>query len=293
MRRARGALRPSARAACAPPPRPLVVTRPRPGSPPPSPARASAVVIHSGRTADRARFARHARSWLAAFNAGRALYGSLAAREDRFNVRRARERAFHRVCQLLSQGHTTVAPGAARRLPTNIPRGRPECAPPPPGLTVIGWGSASCGFNSPRSRKHGLGPTRVLHRFMRATYPSIHLFAVDECRTSNVCTRCWRVGKKVHPTLNGTVAPHKLLACTGCAPQLIVDRDVSAAVAIMAVLLERLFANPSVTDDPTWPGGGGEAPDPAAPRPRRRSPSPDRLWGPGTSASWHKRRAAA
>ena len=75
----------------------------------------------------------------------------------------------------------------------------------------------------------------------------------------------------------------------GSAPQLIVDRDVSASVAIMAVLLERLFADPSVTDDPTWPGGGGEAPDPAARRSRRRTPPPEPMWGPGTSASWHKR----
>ena len=244
--------------------------------------------MHSGRTADPARFARHARSWLAAFIAGRALYGSCAAREDRFNVRRARERMFHRVCQRLSQGHTTVAPGAARRLPTRTRRGLPEGAPPPPGLTIIGWGNANPGFNSPRSRKHGLGPTRALHRFMRAHYPHVHLISVNEFRTSKVCTRCWRVGKKVHPTLNGTVAPHKLLACTGCAPQLIVDRDVSASVAIMAVLLERLFADPSVTDDPTWPGGGGEAPGPAC-RSRRRTPPPEPMWGPGTSASWHKR----
>ena len=124
--------------------------------------------IHSGRTAVPARFARYARSWLAAFTAGRALYGSLAAREDRFNVRHARERAFHRVCQLLSQGHTAVAPVAARRHPNHTPRGLPEGAPRPPGLTIIGWGNANPGFNSPRSRKHGVGPTCALHRFMRS-----------------------------------------------------------------------------------------------------------------------------
>ena len=62
----------------------------------------------------------------------------------------------------------------------------------------------------------------------------------------------------------------------------------AAAVAIMAVLLVRLFADPSVPE-PTWPGGSGEAPDPAARRSRRRTPPPDRLWGPDTSASWHKR----
>ena len=93
----------------------------------------------------------------------------------------------------------------------------------------------------------------------------------------------------MHPTLNGTVAPHKLLACTGCAPQLIVDRDVSAAFAIMAMLLERLFADPSVPE-PTWPGGGGgEALDPERRSRRRTPPPPDLMWGRGTSASWHKR----
>ena len=174
--------------------------------------------ISAGRTLDAARFSRHARGWLAAFEAGRALYGSLAARVDRFRVARAREREMHRIVQLLALGHTTVARGAARAT------GAPRRAPPPgfvrPALSIIGWGNANPGVNSPRSRAHGLGPTRALQRFIRTAYPWVHLIIVDEFRTSKVCTRCWRVDQKTHPTIDGVRNPHKLLACNGCAPSL-------------------------------------------------------------------------
>ena len=77
-------------------------------------------------------------------------------------------------------------------------------------------------------------------------------------------------------------------AAAGVAAACSAGAGIAEGAAACLAARRRQSAGSSVTDDPTWPGGGGEAAGPA-PRSRRRTPPPEPMWGPGTSASWHKR----
>jgi hypothetical protein len=67
---------------------------------------------------------------------------------------------------------------------------------------------------------------------------------LDEYRTSKICTGCWRLDNK--GPFTQTTAPvdsYQLLACNG-APHhkpLVVQRDASAALALMARLIQVLL----------------------------------------------------
>jgi hypothetical protein len=116
-----------------------------------------------------------------------------------------------------------------------------EARPPRPRLTIVGWGSASTGVGSPL-RRSGLGPNRAFERFVHSHHPSICFVPVDEYCTPQVCTCCWlKRGKQAGFRFGAGGRPsYKLQTCPGCA-KLVVDRDVSAAIAIMAALLGHLF----------------------------------------------------
>ncbi|KAI8462195.1 MAG: hypothetical protein J3K34DRAFT_218083 [Monoraphidium minutum] len=147
-------------------------------------------------------------------------------------------------------------------------RGRWNRAPRPvadrPKLAIIGWGAASAGFGGPISRE-GLGPSCAFEHFVHSHYhPSVCFVRCNEFHTSQVCTRCWRLRPKrpaAHFEVGGSLC-YKLLVCKKHTPQLVVDRDVSASSAIMAVLLEGLFKD-KVPDGcnawrkPRTPPGGG------------------------------------
>ncbi|KAI8475600.1 MAG: hypothetical protein J3K34DRAFT_403808 [Monoraphidium minutum] len=211
--------------------------------------------IPTGRTADVDAFSLHCRRKLAAFAAGRRLYGSLPRRNARLRKQLARTRHFHRLAQMLAWGASSV-------------RGRWNRAPRPvadkPELASIGWGAASAGFGGPISRK-GLGQSRAFEHFVHSHYhPSVCFVRCNEFHTSQVCTRCWKLRPKrpaAHFEVGGSLC-YKLLVCRKHTPQLVVDRDVSASSAIMAVLLEGLFKDkvPDGCTDwrkPRTPTGGG------------------------------------
>ncbi|KAI8464283.1 MAG: hypothetical protein J3K34DRAFT_441000 [Monoraphidium minutum] len=211
--------------------------------------------IPTGRTADVDAFSLHCRRKLAAFAAGRRLYGVLPRRHARLRKQLARTRHFHRLAQMLAWGASSV-------------RGRWNRAPRPvadkPELAIIGWGAASAGFGGPISRK-GLGPSRAFEHFVRSHYhPSVCFVRCDEFHTSQVCTRCRALRPKrpaAHFEVGGSLC-YKLLVCRKHTPQLVVDKDVSASSAIMAVLLEGLFKDKMPDSCNAWrkprtpPGGG-------------------------------------
>ena len=66
-----------------------------------------------------------------------------------------------------------------------------------------------------------------------------------------MCSRCWRLRPKGSNLCIGGAPVHKLLVCKNHTPQLVVDRDVSASAAIMAVLLAQLFEG-RVPADNAW-----------------------------------------
>jgi hypothetical protein len=192
--------------------------------------------ISNGRTADLAKFILHAKSKLAAFDAGMRLHGALAARRDKLRVHRAQERHFHRLTQRLAWGFTTVkSVWQNKGLPHKsfTPADRPK-------LSIIGFGDSSTGHGSPLRRKYGTGPSRAFERFVHCNYRSVCFLRVDEFRTSKVCTSCWECDK-TNLVLAGKRS-HKIQACERHGEEaLVVDRDASASVAIMAVLLGMLF----------------------------------------------------
>jgi hypothetical protein len=172
--------------------------------------------------------------------------GSLAARREKFRVHRARERHFHRLTQQLAWGFTTVKSqwrnkGPSRRTSTRANR---------PTLSIIGFGDASIGHGSPLSRKSGCGPSRAFKRFVHANYKSVCFLRVDEFRTSKVCTSCWECDKTNLVVAGSRL--HKIQACKRHGKTLIVDRDASASVAIMAVLLGMIFEKQVGSWDDRW-----------------------------------------
>ncbi|KAI8469889.1 MAG: hypothetical protein J3K34DRAFT_422322, partial [Monoraphidium minutum] len=160
--------------------------------------------IPTGRTADVDAFSLHCRRKLAAFAAGRRLYGVLPRRHARLRKQLARTRHFHRLAQMLAWGASSV-------------RGRWNRAPRPvadkPELAIIGWGAASAGFDGPISRK-GLGPSRAFEHFVRSHYhPSVCFVRCNEFHMSQVCTLCWALRPKrpaAHFEVGGSLC-YKLL----------------------------------------------------------------------------------
>ena len=127
----------------------------------------------------------------------------------------------------------------SRNSPRTAPYGmRPE-------LVVIGWGNASTGHGGPISRA-GRGPSKAFVKFVPANYSrfNVHVVSVDEHRTSKICSSCWSVDHKTQfsfPNAQGQcVKSHKLQVCKNPACSNVVDRDVSAAIAIMARLLHKV-----------------------------------------------------
>lgn len=199
--------------------------------------------IPSAKTADLAGFERHITAFLGVCDDARAVYSSKAARADELRVRRAREREWHRLVQLLAYGHTTVS-GRWHQ------QGQPHRAAPHPRpqLVILGWGNASTGHGSGISRP-GLPPVRAFERFVHANYPDICFIRLDEYCTSKVCTVCWSTAHKHGLQIRGAPS-HKVRVCQNHARPLVVDRDASAAAAMMAVLVGDLFGSPS--DQLAW-----------------------------------------
>ncbi len=189
----------------------------------------------TGRTANLSNFMMHAEGKLAAFEAGWRLFGSLAARREKLRVHRARERHFHRLTQKLAWGFSSVESTWQKRgLLHNF-----FCPADRPTLSIIGFGAAGIGKGSPVSGPSGYGPSRAFERFILSNYKTVCFVRVDEFRTSQVCTSCWKCDKK-HLVVDGCEL-HKFQVCEHHEPKLVVDRDASASVAIMAVLLGMLF----------------------------------------------------
>ena len=266
-----------------------------PGHPPPpfvTPAVTRARVfgcMHSGRTADPARFARYARSWLAAFIAGRALYGSPAAREDRFNVRRARERMFHRVCQRLSQGHTTVAPGAARRLPTRTRRGLPAGRPPAARADHHRLGQRELRLQlppQPQARPRANARAAPLHARALPTRALDQRRRVSHEQSVHTVLACWKEGAphaQRHCRPPQAASLHRLRTPAYRGPRRVGVRCHHGGAAGAPVCGPVRYGRPHVA------GRRRRSPRPSSARSRRRTPPPEPMWGPGTSASWHKR----
>lgn len=176
---------------------------------------------------------------MAAVDAARRVYGCRQALNARLRSAVLRQRRFHSLVRTLAGWR------------------RVEAAPHSywikPKLTIIGWGNASVGAGGSISRP-GLGPSRAFERFVRANYYDTVVFIrTDEFHTSQVCTSCWELRPRnahVPSTKPGDPGSHKRLLCTKHEPHLVVDRDVSASVAIMAVLLGQPFqGHPGV---PAW-----------------------------------------
>jgi hypothetical protein len=221
-------------------------------------------VLHTiplGRTVSLSAFALHCQRKLEAFGAGRRLYGSMRARNARLRVHGLRAQQMHRLAQTLAWGATTVAGrwqrSCGRRGPDRAARGlRPQ-------ISVIAWGAASIGVGSAISRG-GIGPSRAFERFVRAHYGPLGVFfvRVDEYCTSKVCTSCWQ---RTHKGLRigGRPPSHKLQVCEDHTHPLVVDRDVSASIAIMVAFLNRLFAGGA----PAWQARRRRRQDDAPPPP--------------------------
>jgi len=172
-----------------------------------------------------------------AFDCGRRVYDSMQHRRWRLRVYQAREREWHRLAQQLAWGYTTARGKWSRGSPRTAPRHtqRPEAV-------VIGWGSAS--WEGSALSRRMLGPSKSFNRFMRANYShfNVHILMVDEYCTSAVCTCCCRTDDKRGFSFSSRdgkkhFRPHKLQVCTKPNCKLVVDRDVSASIAIMARLL--------------------------------------------------------
>ena len=195
--------------------------------------------IPPGRVADPAAFALHCRRKLAAFEAGRRLYGSMQARQARLRGGILERRHFHRLAQTLAWGTSIVKGKWSPRLP--VPQGLPL-------VSIIGWGAANIGAGSAISRA-GMGPSRKFERFVRTHYPRVFFVRVAEYFTSRLCTSCLKLRPKGTANVHlGGRPSHKLLVCNDHTPPLVVDRDASASFAIMTVLLSRLFTG----DPPEW-----------------------------------------
>jgi hypothetical protein len=195
--------------------------------------------IPSGRTVCLSAFTLHCRRKLAGFDAGRRLYGSKRAREARLRKRILRIRQMHRLAQTLAWGSTSVTSKRWKSARRPVPN--------KPPFSIIAWGAASVGAGGPISRK-GMGPSRDFERFVRSHYGELGVFflRIDEFCTSKVCTACWQTNHA--DFVVGGRPTHKLQVCKDHAPQLVVDRDVSASIAIMVALLERLLAGGA----PAW-----------------------------------------
>jgi hypothetical protein len=113
-----------------------------------------------------------------------------------------------------------------------------------PALTFLGWGNASIGHGS-AIRRAAAGPVRSFPRFAARCYPTLLLISLVEYLSSQVSTRSWSCVNFGPFTLNlpdgTTCSPHKLRICKDGAKQLVVDRDVSAAMALLARLISLLF----------------------------------------------------
>jgi hypothetical protein len=170
------------------------------------------------------------------------VYGSLQHRRWRLRVHRAREREWHRIAQQLAWGYTGVR-GRWSHFAPHVPHRHSDC----PELVVIGWGAASAGHGSSISRV-GCGPSKAFIQFMRSNYSqyNVHVLRVNEHRTSKICTNCWHCGHSDYTftkTRNGKrtqTSTFMLQVCQNPTCKLVVDRDVSAAIAIMARLLGML-----------------------------------------------------
>jgi hypothetical protein len=190
-----------------------------------------------------AEFEARTAAFLAAHEAaGRRLYGTVLHRQKKLHVHCASEREMHRTARELCGDARRVrgrwSRGAARRDPA-------AGAAAPPALTVVGYGADFVRPGSPISRPGGGPPIRRFLKFCAANYSQqIALVELDEFRTSKICTGCWRLDNK--GPFTQTTAPvdsYQLLACNG-APHhkpLVVQRDASAALALMARLLQVLF----------------------------------------------------
>ncbi|KAI8471871.1 MAG: hypothetical protein J3K34DRAFT_225716 [Monoraphidium minutum] len=153
-----------------------------------------------------------------------------------------REREFHRLAQTICWGFTSVRGGRWRGAAPRAP------APHKPACTILGFGDASIGHQSPITRNcEGIGPVRAFEQFFRSCYTQAFYVSLDEYRTSKVCTLCWSKDCK-QPFRVGGARCHALQACQCRKLQVVVHRDQSACFALMARLLGLLF--------PAAPRGG-------------------------------------
>jgi len=172
-----------------------------------------------------------------AFECGRRVYDSIQHRKWRRRVHQAREREWHRLAQQLAWGYTSVKGKWSRGSPRTAPHHSAR-----PAMVVIGWGNGSTGHNSVISRP-GRGPSKAFVRFLRENYShfNVHTLVVDEYCTSKVCTCCWSTKYKTPFSFLGPegqrIPSYKLQVCQNPKCNIVVDRDVSAAIAIMARLL--------------------------------------------------------
>jgi hypothetical protein len=72
---------------------------------------------------------------------------------------------------------------------------------------------------------------------------------MPERNTSGVCMRCWQLCPKRAGVRIGGRQSYNLRACKRHDPKLVFDRDASASIAMMALLLGLLFTG----HVPPWP----------------------------------------
>jgi hypothetical protein len=178
---------------------------------------------------------------------GKALYGGLTARRWHLRVHCLQRKQFHRMAQLFVHGHTTVQGRWLSARPCTI------LPLPKPSVSVVGLGNASAGWGSAISRKQA-APVVSFFDFMQREYAArkdnVFVMHVDEFKTSQVCSRCWRHAPpkgmkqaRVGPA-GAKSSCWKLKKCVSgqeCCQNLVVDRDVNAARNITEVLLKQLF----------------------------------------------------
>jgi hypothetical protein len=191
-----------------------------------------------------------------ALEAGRRLYGMPEHCQDRRRRARACVREFHRLSQLLTWGFTTVcgrwtrrggdtdeaAREASRDAASRLTKA--QRADARPACTFLGWGNASIGHGS-AVRRAAAGPVRSFTRFATRCYPSLFVVHLVEYLSSQVNTETWSCLHLspfiLHHPDGTTSTPHKLRLLTKGTTQLVVDRDVSAAMALLARLIGLLF----------------------------------------------------
>ncbi|KAI8472222.1 MAG: hypothetical protein J3K34DRAFT_415043 [Monoraphidium minutum] len=207
----------------------------------------------TAKTASCAGIATHVVHAARAVHAGKTLYGDERSQAAEARVFRAQRRELHRVAQLLSWGLARVRGRWPRQGAWACgwgPYGCPGAPAPPlrpsrPAVSIIGFGDASGGHGSVVSRQGGGAPIKLLRSFITREYcglHKVHLLLIDEFKTSQVHSRCWKPDSLKHPPPPALgVSAFAFKFCAACARadrrKVPIDRDANAARCIAACLI--------------------------------------------------------